>query len=597
MDISTKITRSIHDAFTAVFAVELPEQILSLQPTRKEFEGTFTFVVFPFLKYTKKSPEQSGQEIGNYLKENLEEVATFNVVKGFLNISLTDHYWLVEFKAMTSSENPFALPQTKVKVMVEYSSPNTNKPLHLGHLRNNFLGFSLSEILKANGHHVVKSNLVNDRGIHICKSMVAYQEFGKGESPESSGIKGDHLVGKYYVIFDAAYKAEVKVLMEKGVEEEKAKKEAPLMCKAQEMLVLWEKGDPETVSLWKTMNNWVYEGFDATYKRMGVDFDQMYYESDTYLLGKDMVEEGLQKGVFYKKENGSVWADLSDKGLDEKLVLRSDGTSVYITQDMGTADLKYRDHKNDKSIYVVGNEQDYHFDVLFKILEKLERPYAKGLHHLSYGMVDLPSGKMKSREGTVVDADDLMAEMVETARRHTQELGKIDGFSEQEAEALYEILALGALKYFLLKVDPKKRMLFNPEESIEFQGNTGPFIQYTHARIRAILRKAEQIELDFNNPSLLNKVAELQETEKNLIVLLLDYPQKLKTAGSEYSPSLIAQYMFELAKEYNRFYAEIPIFSEAKEQHRAFRVALSAQVAQTIKAGMKLLGIEVPEKM
>ncbi len=597
MDITLKIKNTITKAFSSLYDVQLPEGSISLQPTRKEFEGTYTFVVFPYLKHTKKNPEESGEELGNFLKNQLEEVSNFNVVKGFLNISLSDGFWLGQVEELNNNTDAFQFPSTGRKVMVEYSSPNTNKPLHLGHLRNNFLGYSLSEILKANGHDVVKANLVNDRGIHICKSMVAYQEFGEGETPLSSGIKGDHLVGNYYVMFDKAYKKEVKQLVDKGMDEELAKKEAPLMQKAQKMLLQWELGDPEVVGLWKTMNQWVYEGFDSTYKRMGVDFDQMYYESDTYLLGKNMVEEGLNKGVFFKKENGSVWADLSDEGLDEKLVLRADGTSVYITQDMGTADLKFQDHQIDNSVYVVGNEQDYHFDVLFKILKKLQRPYAGGLYHLSYGMVDLPSGKMKSREGTVVDADDLIAEMVDTAKKHTQELGKIEGFTESEAEALYETLALGALKYFLLKVDPKKRMLFNPEESIEFQGNTGPFIQYTHARIRAIIRKARQIELDYQHPSIFKNIKQLEGVERNLIVLLMDYPQKLKTAGDEYSPSVIAQYLFDLAKEYNRFYAELSIFSEANDLTRAFRVALSALVSQTIKAGMRLLGIDVPEKM
>jgi arginyl-tRNA synthetase len=416
MDISQKIKNTLIEAFSSLYGSQLPEHSISLQPTRKEFEGTYTFVVFPFLKYTNKKPEESGEEIGDFLKNHLNEISSFNVVKGFLNLSLSDRFWLEQVTALSKNSNAFQLPPTDKKVMVEYSSPNTNKPLHLGHLRNNFLGYSLSEILKANGHQVIKANLVNDRGIHICKSMVAYQEFGDGETPQTSGIKGDHLVGKYYVVFDKAYKEEVKKMVGNGMEEEKAKREAPLMLKAQDMLLQWEKGVPAVVELWKTMNQWVYEGFESTYKRMGVDFDQMYYESDTYLLGKDMVEEGLSKGVFFKKENGSIWANLSDEGLDEKLVLRADGTSVYITQDMGTADLKYKDHRIDTSVYVVGNEQDYHFDVLFKILKKLQRPYSDGLYHLSYGMVDLPSGKMKSREGTVVDADDLIAEMVETAK-------------------------------------------------------------------------------------------------------------------------------------------------------------------------------------
>jgi arginyl-tRNA synthetase len=480
--------------------------------------------------------------------------------------------------------------------MVEYSSPNTNKPLHLGHLRNNFLGYSVAEILKANGYNVTKANLVNDRGIHICKSMVAYQHFGNGETPESSGLKGDHLAGKYYVIFDKEYKKQIEALKAEGKSEEEAKKNAPLLLEAQEMLRKWEANDEEVVTLWKQMNTWVYAGFAKTYEKMGVNFDKFYYESDTYLLGKDIVEEGLKKEVFFKKDNGSVWVDLTDEGLDEKLVLRGDGTSVYITQDMGTADLKYNDFKLDKSVYVVGNEQDYHFDVLFKIMRKLGRPYGDGLFHLSYGMVDLPSGKMKSREGTVVDADDLMREMVDTAAHHTKELGKIDGFNEDQAAELYETLGMGALKYFLLKVDPKKRMLFNPQESIEFQGNTGPFIQYSHARIKSILRKADQIGVDYQNPDFSN-ISKIEESESSLIFMLGDFEKKIKIAGEEYSPSVIAQYLFDLAKEYNRFYADLPIFNENNASILAFRVALSSLTSATIKRGMSLLGIQVPERM
>jgi arginyl-tRNA synthetase len=480
--------------------------------------------------------------------------------------------------------------------MVEYSSPNTNKPLHLGHLRNNFLGYSVAELLKAAGYEVIKANLVNDRGIHICKSMVAYQHFGKGETPSSSGLKGDHLAGKYYVLFDTQYKAQQKSLIEAGQSEEEAKKNAPLLLEAQEMLRKWEDQDSDVIDLWNQMNGWVYAGFNATYQRMGVDFDVTYYESNTYLLGKDIVEEGLAKGVFFKKENGSVWVDLTDEGLDEKLVLRGDGTSVYITQDMGTADLKYQDYQINKSVYVVGNEQDYHFDVLFKIMRKLGRSYGPGLYHLSYGMVDLPTGKMKSREGTVVDADELMEEMVETAAQHTKELGKIEGFTEAQATELYEILGMGALKYFLLKVDPKKRMLFNPQESIEFQGNTGPFIQYSHARIAAILRKAEQIGVELSAESFAG-LSELAETEAALIQLLNDFERKIKQAAEDYSPAILAQYLFDLAKEYNRFYAELPIFHEKDLQLQSFRVALSLQTAKTIKRGMSLIGIQVPERM
>ena len=596
MDIEKKLIQHISNAFKTLFDHEVSPVDLALQPTRKEFDGDFTFVLFPFLKVTRLSPEESGKRIGTYLQQELPLISGFNVIKGFLNLSLDESHWIQVFKDILRQPDFGRLPANGVKVMVEYSSPNTNKPLHLGHLRNNFLGYAVSEILKANGFEVIKANLVNDRGIHICKSMVAYKHLANGETPDSSGLKGDHLAGKYYVLFDREYKMQQDELVLGGMDKEEAKKNAPWMLEAQKMLILWEKGDPETVALWKTMNTWVYAGFEETYRRMGVDFDKMYYESDTYLLGKDIVIEGLDKGVFFRKENNSVWVDLNAEGQDEKLVLRGDGTSVYITQDLGTADLKYRDYHINKSVYVVGNEQDYHFDVLFNIMRKLERPYGAGLYHLSYGMVDLPSGRMKSREGTVVDADDLMQEMVDTARTHTQELGKIDGFNQDEAEVLYENLGMGALKYFLLKVDPKKRMLFNPEESIEFQGNTGPFIQYTHARISAILRKADQIGLDYAADSL-EGLAYLGETEKNLIILLQDYEKKLRTAGEEYAPSIIAQYLFDLSKEYNRFYAELPIFSETKGQLQSFRVALSKQVAKTIKIGMKLLGIHVPEKM
>ncbi|EKB50532.1 arginine--tRNA ligase [Cecembia lonarensis] len=596
MNLEEQIISSLHQAFKTCFDHNLNIGEISLQPTRKDFEGTFTFVVFPYLKITKLNPEASGNKIGEFLKENCPPVTDFNVVKGFLNLSVSKASWLDIFKKLYTHPSFAKLPANGKKVMVEYSSPNTNKPLHLGHLRNNFLGYAVSEILKANGYEVIKSNLVNDRGIHICKSMVAYKHYGNGETPETSGLKGDHLAGKYYVIFDKEYKKQIQGLVENGEAEETAKKNAPLMLEAQEMLRLWEAGNEEVVQLWKTMNSWVYQGFDATYKKMGVDFDKYYYESDTYLLGKNIVEEGLQKGVFFKKENGSVWVDLSEEGLDEKLVLRADGTSVYITQDMGTCDLKYNDFKIDKSVYVVGNEQDYHFDVLFKIMRKLGRPYGDGLYHLSYGMVDLPTGKMKSREGTVVDADDLMQEMVATAESHTKELGKIEGFTQEQASELYEVLGLGALKYFLLKVDPKKRMLFNPQESIEFQGNTGPFIQYSHARIASILRKADQIGVNYQKDGF-EHLNQLEGTERDLIVMLNDFEKKIRQAGEEYSPAVIAQYMFDLAKEYNRFYAELPIFNESDNQIQSFRIALSALTAQTIREGMKLLGIKVPDRM
>ena len=596
MNFQDAILKGIQDAFASCFQVAIPLEQLSLAPTKKEFEGSYTFVVFPFLKQSQLSPEATATQLGNYLKTEVAAVKDFNVVKGFLNLVVTQEEWITLFKQVYTSPSFGQLPSNGQKVMVEYSSPNTNKPLHLGHLRNNFLGYSVAELLKASGYEVVKANLVNDRGIHICKSMVAYQHFGQGETPASSGLKGDHLAGKYYVLFDSHYKEQQKSLIAAGQSEEEAKKNAPLLLEAQEMLRQWEDQEPEIIALWNKMNAWVYEGFNSTYQRMGVDFDVTYYESNTYLLGKDIVEEGLGKGVFFKKENGSVWVDLTEEGLDEKLVLRGDGTSVYITQDMGTADLKYQDHKINKSVYVVGNEQDYHFDVLFKIMRKLGRSYGPGLYHLSYGMVDLPTGKMKSREGTVVDADELMEEMVATAANHTKELGKIEGFTDEQAIELYEMLGMGALKYFLLKVDPKKRMLFNPQESIEFQGNTGPFIQYSHARIVAILRKAEQIGVDLSAESFVN-LSELAETESTLIQLLNDFERKIKLAAEEYSPAILAQYLFDLAKEYNRFYAELPIFHEKDQQLQAFRVALSLQTAKTIKRGMSLLGIQVPERM
>jgi len=596
MNIQESIISGIQLAFHNIFNANVSLDQLVLAPTRKEFEGTYTFVVFPFLKISQNTPENTANQLGAYLKENVAEVAGFNVVKGFLNLELNNQIWLGVFQELFDNKNFGQLPANGKKVMVEYSSPNTNKPLHLGHLRNNFLGYSVAEILKANGYEVIKANLVNDRGIHICKSMVAYQHFGNSETPESSGLKGDHLAGKYYVLFDQEYKKQIAELVASGQSEDEAKKTAPIILEAQEMLRQWEANEAEVISLWKRMNEWVYAGFENTYERMGVNFDKFYYESDTYLLGKDIVEEGLSKGVFFKKENGSVWVDLTAEGLDEKLVLRGDGTSVYITQDMGTADLKYEDFKIDKSVYVVGNEQDYHFDVLYKIMRKLGRPYGDGLYHLSYGMVDLPTGKMKSREGTVVDADELMQEMVDTAESHTKELGKIEGFNPEQAAELYEMLGLGALKYFLLKVDPKKRMLFNPKESIEFQGNTGPFIQYSHARIASILRKASMIGVDYHEVDF-GKVTKLEDSEAALIFILNDFEKKIELAGQEYSPSVLAQYLFDLAKEYNRFYADLPIFLENDEAILAFRVALSDLTAKTIKKGMSLLGINVPDRM
>ncbi|HWV30133.1 MAG TPA: arginine--tRNA ligase [Dyadobacter sp.] len=573
---------------------QLDKQEIILQPTKKEFEGFYTFVTFPLTKAARKAPAEIGQIIGDELIASSSLIAGFNVVQGFLNISLQDSTWLDLFDRISSDETFGTLPSNGKSVMVEFSSPNTNKPLHLGHLRNNFLGDSLSKILKASGYDVVKTCLVNDRGIHICKSMLAYRELGNGETPESSGIKGDHLAGKYYVLFDIEYKKQIKALVEQGLSEEEAAKKAPWILEAQQLLLLWENNDPETVALWQKMNNWVYEGFAETYQKIGVSFDKTYYESNTYLLGKDIIEEGLQKGVFFKKPDNSVWIDLTEEGLDEKLVLRGDGTSVYITQDLGTTELKNSDFGNDRYLWVVGNEQDYHFKVLFAILKRLGRTYADGCYHISYGMVDLPSGKMKSREGTVVDADDLVGQMVQTASDRTQELGKIDDFNSDEAKQLYNQLALGALKYFLLKVDPKKRMLFNPEESIDFQGHTGPFIQYTYARIRSIMRKAEQAGIPAEIPG--DSYA-MHQAERELVFALSQYPVKVLAAANEFAPSLISQYAFDLAKVYNQFYAEVSIFSDPDPEAVKLRVALSGAVAETIRKALGLLGIDVPERM
>ncbi|WP_395802088.1 arginine--tRNA ligase, partial [Daejeonella sp.] len=549
-------------------------------------------VTFPFTRFSKKTPEQTGIEIGEYLKQNVKEVADFNVIKGFLNLSIVDSYWVDELLNRVHSQSFGQFPANGQKVMVEYSSPNTNKPLHLGHVRNNLLGFSVAEILSANGYEVIKANLVNDRGIHICKSMLAWKLFGNGETPESSGLKGDHLVGKYYVIFDKEYKKQIEALIGEGQTEDEAKKNAPVIKEAQEMLLKWESADQEVIDLWKMMNSWVYAGFDVTYKKLGVDFKKYYYESDTYLLGKDTIQEGLDKGVFYKKDDGSVWIDLTDDGLDQKLVLRADGTSVYITQDLGTAQLKYDDFKMDKSIYVVGNEQDYHFKVLFLILQKLGKSWANGLFHLSYGMVDLPSGKMKSREGTVVDADELMDDMIQTAQERTEELGKVEGFTEEEKKDLYNMIGLGALKFFLLKVEPKKRLLFDPNESIDFQGHTGPFIQYTHARICSVLAKA-----DYKNKISDNYSNILTALEKDLIVNLAKYPDVISSAAREYSPAHIANYVFELAKLFNKFYHEESILKAEDPQVRNFRLDLAAATASIINKSMKLLGIKVPSRM
>ncbi|HWD87271.1 MAG TPA: arginine--tRNA ligase [Mucilaginibacter sp.] len=584
------ITEAVVKAVKSLYRADLNPADVSLQETRKEFEGQVTVVTFPLTRFSRKSPEQTGNEIGEFLKNEVKEIAGFNVIKGFLNISLSDAYWLHIFYNQVLSENFGTFKPNGKKVMVEYSSPNTNKPLHLGHVRNNLLGYSVASILQAAGYEVIKANLVNDRGIHICKSMLAWQKWGNGETPQSSRIKGDHLVGKYYVLFDKEYKKQVDELKAKGQTEEDAKKNAPLMKEAQQMLQKWEAGDKEVISLWRTMNSWVYAGFEETYKRLGVDFDKFYYESNTYLLGKDIIEEGLEKSVFFTKPDGSVWIDLTADGLDEKLVLRADGTSVYMTQDLGTAQLKYNDFHMDESIYVVGNEQDYHFKVLFLILEKLGKSWAKGLYHLSYGMVDLPSGKMKSREGTVVDADDLIEEMEQTAKEQTETLGKVKGFAESEKLELYHTIGMGALKYFLLKVDPKKRLLFDPNESVDFQGHTGPFIQYTHARIRSVLSR---VSVEASGAKAEKLVAE----ERDLILLLNQFPETIELAAKGHNPAAVANYVYEVAKAFNKFYHEHSILQAEDELTRQFRLQLSAASAKVIKQGMGLLGIEVPERM
>ncbi|HZX57172.1 MAG TPA: arginine--tRNA ligase [Mucilaginibacter sp.] len=585
------ITEAVIKAVKTLYQADITPIDIPLQETRKDFEGQVTVVTFPLTKLSRKSPEQTGNEIGAFIETELKEISGFNVIKGFLNISLSDTYWLDVFYTEILADD-FAEPKPNgKKVMVEYSSPNTNKPLHLGHVRNNLLGYSVAAILKAAGYEVIKANLVNDRGIHICKSMLAWQKFGNGETPESTGEKGDHLVGRYYVLFDKEYKSQIEELKSFGNTEEEAKKNAPVIKEAQEMLQKWEAGDEEVIGLWKTMNMWVYDGFGKTYKALGVDFDKFYYESDTYLLGKDIVEEGLEKKVFFKKPDGSVWIDLTSEGLDEKLVRRSDGTSVYMTQDLGTAQLKYDDYQMDESIYVVGNEQDYHFKVLFLILEKLGKTWAKGLYHLSYGMVDLPSGKMKSREGTVVDADDLIAEMEQTAKQHTETLGKVEQFAEEEKEQLYHTIGMGALKYFLLKVDPKKRLLFDPNESVDFQGNTGPFIQYTHARIRSVLSRVEDHDKEMEAPS------SLFTEERDLILLLSQFPTIIDEAAKGHSPAVIANYVYEIAKSFNKFYHERSILQAEDEITKHFRLQLSASSAKVIKKAMGLLGIDVPERM
>ena len=593
MDIEGFISGIVSRSVGALYG-EQEGEVLQIQKTRKEFDGDYTLVVFPLLKRSRKSPEATATEIGEYIVANTPEVASFNVIKGFLNISMRSSFWMDCFADIVTDEDFGRSAQTGRTIMVEYSSPNTNKPLHLGHIRNNLLGFSVSRILEANGNRVIKANLVNDRGIHICKSMLAWKLYGNGETPQSSGMKGDHLVGKYYVEFDKHYKAQIKELMAAGKSEEEAKHSAPIMLQAQEMLQRWEAKDPEVYSLWQTMNGWVYEGFDVTYKALGVDFDKVYYESQTYLLGKDIVQQGLDKGIFFRKEDNSVWIDLTADGLDQKLLLRGDGTSVYITQDLGTAFRRFKDNKLDDMIYVVGNEQNYHFQVLKLILKKLGYDWSDNITHLSYGMVELPEGKMKSREGTVVDADDLIADMVATAREMSQELGKLDGCTEEEANDISRMVGLGALKYFILKVDPKKTMLFNPRESIDFNGNTGPFIQYTHARIRSVLRKAAEAGIEYKG-----RVSgiELLPEEIELVKMLSDYPAVVASAGESYSPAVIGAYVYDLSKLFNSYYHDHSILHEEKEKVRRIRLQLAEQTARVIRSGMWLMGIEVPERM
>ena len=566
---------------------------IQIQKTRKEFEGDYTVVVFPLLRASKKSPEATATELGEKIVASTPEIKSFNVIKGFLNLVVDSSFWAERFGEIVATENYGMAEKSGRTIMIEYSSPNTNKPLHLGHIRNNLLGYSVATILKANGHNVIKVNLVNDRGIHICKSMLAWQLYGGGETPASSGMKGDHLVGKYYVEFDKHYKAEVKELVAQGLSEDEAKKKAPIMLAAQEMLRKWEAKDEEVYSLWQTMNGWVYEGFDVTYKALGVDFDKVYYESETYLLGKSLVEDGLAKGVFFRKEDNSVWIDLEADGLDQKLLLRGDGTSVYMTQDLGTALSRFEENKLDDMIYVVGNEQNYHFQVLKLVLKKLGYEWSDNIFHLSYGMVELPEGKMKSREGTVVDADDLIADMVGTAREMSDELGKLDGCTEEEAAAICEMVGLGALKYFILKVDPKKTMLFDPRESIDFNGNTGPFIQYTHARIRSIMRKAEEAGIATDN----FLSAPLLQEEVELIKALSEYPAVVRTAGEQFAPSVIAAYAYDLAKQFNGYYHDHSILKEENEAVRSLRLKLASEVARVIRSAMSLLGINVPERM
>ena len=594
MNIESQIITSAQEAVSSLYGQQVPEKMVQLQKTRSEFEGNLTLVVFPFLKISKKNPEQTAQEIGQYLADHCEAVAGYNVVKGFLNLVIAPAAWLALLNDINANEHygERQANENSPLVMIEYSSPNTNKPLHLGHVRNNLLGWSLAQIMQANGNRVVKTNIVNDRGIHICKSMLAWLKYGNGETPETSGKKGDHLIGDYYVAFDKHYREEVKQLVESGMDEEQAKQEAPLIKEAHEMLVKWENNDPEVRALWQKMNNWVYAGFDETYKKMGVSFDKIYYESQTYLKGKAKVEEGLAKGLFERHADNSVWADLTNEGLDQKLLLRSDGTSVYMTQDIGTAEMRFQDYPIDKMIYVVGNEQNYHFQVLSILLDRLGFKWGKELVHFSYGMVELPNGKMKSREGTVVDADDLMALMVSDAKKTSEELGKFDDMSEDERNEIARIVGMGALKYFILKVDARKNMLFNPEESIDFNGNTGPFIQYTYARIRSILRKAGE-----QGASEAPLTAVLSDKETELIQKMSEYGATVEQAGKDYSPSGIANYCYELTKVFNQFYHDYSILNEADEQKKLVRLVIARNVAKVIRNGMALLGIEVPERM
>ena len=595
MTIEKMLTQQVLEAVKACYGVELTEKDVQLQETRKEFAGDLTVVVFPFTRYSRKSPEETAKELGEYLKQNIEEVETYNVIKGFLNVVISSAYWIEVLNDVAKEEKyGYAREPSGKTYMIEYSSPNTNKPLHLGHIRNNFLGWSVSEIQKANGHNVIMVNLVNDRGIHICKSMIAWEKFANGATPESTGTKGDHFVGDYYVRFDKEYKAQIKELMEQGKTEEEAKKEAPILLEAQEMLRKWEAGDEKVVSLWRTMNDWVLKGFDETYKMMGISFDKVYFESQTYKKGRDLVLKGLADGVLYRKDTGSVWADLTGDGLDHKLLLRDDGTSVYMTQDIGTAYDRFNEFNMDQEIYVVGNEQNYHFQVLSLVCKKLGFDWADKIKHLSYGMVELPEGKMKSREGTVVDADDLIDEMIHTARTTSEELGKLDGYTKEEAEDVYRKVALGALKYFILKVDPKKTMMFNPKESIDFNGNTGPFIQYTYTRIKSVLRKAEEAGVKIV-PGDIHTA--LTEKEQNLVKLIAKLPAVVKEAGDNYSPALIGNYAYELAKEFNQFYHDYSILKEENEQVRNLRLLLAQQCSVAIENAMGMLGIEMPERM